>query len=197
MSIETGDGRSLEDVLRTMTKQARRAEFPDQKARIFNLMGDLCFDAGDRDGALTNYGMAVDHYLTGQRFDSAAAVCRKIVRISPDVVRARCTLAWIAIGKGLFQEAQREVAEYATAAERAGRESLAWEHLRRMGEASDVELREALAETLLNLGDDEGADRLFRTVFGAVSEDEVLETEDADMRWRKVLDAAVTPTPPT
>jgi tetratricopeptide (TPR) repeat protein len=191
--MQTADGRSLPQVLRSMERQAARADFPDMKARIYNLMGDLCFDAGERDQCLEYYGTAIDHYITGQRFDSAAAVCRKVVRIAPHVVRARCTLAWIAIGKGLFSEAQREVTEYATAAERAGREELAREHLRRMAQGSDSELRQALAETLLNLGDDEGADRLFRTVFGSADEDEVLAGEDADTRWKRVVEAVVSP----
>jgi hypothetical protein len=62
-----------------------------------------------------------------------------------------------------------------------------------MAQGSDSELRQALAETLLNLGDDEGADRLFRTVFGSADEDEVLAGEDADTRWKRVVEAVVSP----
>jgi tetratricopeptide (TPR) repeat protein len=192
-AADTPGGPNLEAALHAMDAQARAAPDPAQKARIFNRMGDIAFDIGDRDGALAHYGRAIDHYLIADRHDSAAALCRKVLRIAPDVVRARCTLAWIAIGKGVVEDARREVAAYASAAEAAGRQEMAREHIRRMGDIPDVELRQALAETLLDLGDDAGADRLFRRVFGAHTEDELLDGEGGGERWQHVRQAAVTP----
>ena len=71
------------------------------------------------------YGRAVDAYLNAERWESAAAMCRKILRSQPTSVRARCTLSWLAIGKGFVADAQTQIMDYAEAAYLFGRESLA------------------------------------------------------------------------
>ena len=86
---------NLERVLANMELRALRVLYPDERARIFNLAGDLCFDAGTRERSLAYYGRAIDVHLDAEQHDAAVAVCCKIVRLTPEVVRARCTLAWL------------------------------------------------------------------------------------------------------
>src|SRR5262245_6727183 len=100
---------SLNAMLRSMEQRAKQAEYPDQRARILNLAGELCFDAGERERALGFYGRAIDIHVAHNEYSAAVAICQKIVRLTPEVVRARCTLAWMAIARGLIQEAQNRI----------------------------------------------------------------------------------------
>jgi hypothetical protein len=153
---------SLEPVLANMELRALKVSFPDERARIFNLAGDLCFDAGSRERALTYYGRAIDVHIGANEIDSAVSVCRKIVRLTPEVVRARCTLAWVALGQGVILEAKQRIADYAHAASSAGQEKAASQQLRLMTEiAANEDVLQSLAEALLEIGDDVGADRAF------------------------------------
>ena len=101
---------SLNAMLRSMESRAKAAEYPDQKARILNLAGDLCFDAGEREQALGFYGRSIDLHIAHKQYNAAVAICQKIVRLTPEVVRARCTLAWMAVARGLIEEAQEYIA---------------------------------------------------------------------------------------
>lgn len=177
---------SLSAMLRSMEARARQAEYPDQRARILNLAGDLCFDAHEREKALGYYGRAIDLHITHHEYSSAVAICQKIVRLTPEVVRARCTLAWMAIARGLIQEAQGRISEYKSAAEHAGQARLARAHLLMMAEViEDRDLLLTIAESLIELGDAENADRVYGAAFGCAYEHRM--SGDADQRWRTVL----------
>ena len=140
-------GPTLESVLANMELRALKVEFPDERARIFNLAGDMCFDAGARERALGYYGRAIDVLLEANQIEAAVSVCRKIVRLTPEVVRARCTLAWMALGQGLIQEARQRIADYARSASNAGQAQAASRHLRWMtGIAANQEILKSLAE---------------------------------------------------
>ncbi|MGQ0815973.1 MAG: hypothetical protein ACT4O1_16200 [Gemmatimonadota bacterium] len=154
--------RQISDVL----MKAELDHVPGADAVAFNVAGDLCQEAGDFDRAVSYYGLAIDAFLRAERWDAAAAICRKILRLSPMAVRTRCTLAWLAIGKGMAGEAQAQIRAYAAAAMRAHREALAVAQLKRMGEAApNPGVREAVAELLLDLEADRAADYLFGTVY--------------------------------
>ncbi|MEX2281233.1 MAG: hypothetical protein WEE89_01970 [Gemmatimonadota bacterium] len=177
---------NLEPVLSNMELRALNVAFPDERARIFNLAGDLCFDAGARERALIYYGRAIDVLVAADQIDGAVGVCRKIVRLTPEVVRARCTLAWMALGQGVIQEARQRIADYARAAASAGQEQAASRHLRRMTDiAANQEILESLAEALLEIGDDVGADRAFGAAAGHV--DSNSPTFDSQARWETVV----------
>src|SRR6185369_14677359 len=104
--------------------------------------------------------------LRAERWESAAAMCRKILRAAPSSERARCTLSWLAIGKGFVADAQTQVTDYAETAYREGREFLAANQICRMGELTpSALLRITMAEQLLSLGADRAADHLFGVVF--------------------------------
>lgn len=177
---------SLSAMLRSMEARARQTEYPDQRARILNLAGDLCFDAGERERALDYYGRAIDLHITHHEYSAAVAICQKIVRLTPEVVRARCTLAWMAIARGMIQEAQTRINDYKQAAETAGQARLARAHLLMMAEViDDRDLLVTIAESLIELGDAENADRVYGAAFGCSYEHRM--SGDADERWRTVL----------
>lgn len=180
---------NLEEVLANMELRALRVSFPDERARIFNLAGDLCFDACSRERSLSYYGRAIDVYVAAQEFEAAVNMCRKIVRLTPEVVRARCTLAWMALGRGLMHEARMRIAEYAEAASVAGKEGAAAHHLRLMTEvAENQEVLESLAEALLQVGDDAGANRAYGAALGRAPLRRIRLPDAPDERWATVLE---------
>lgn len=166
MVEKSGIDRKLEKELKDLERRAERARVPGADAPFYNAAGDLCIQAGHTELALEYYGHAVDAYLNAERWESAAAMCRKILRTAPNAVRARCTLAWLAIGKGFDADATAQVVDYVNAAWKAGCEEMAARQLLRMGElCPSSRLRQAVAEQLLAIGADRAADHLFGTVY--------------------------------
>lgn len=179
-------GQGLEKQLSALEQQADIA-LPGFDAQFYNRAGDLCVEAQDRERALSYYGRAIDAYLRAGRYNAAGAVCRKLLRVSPGSVRARATLAWLSIGKGLLSDAQWEVEEYVEAARAAGQVDLARKQLRLMAEATqNVELRALLADHLRKVGDDEGAERVVDMPL-----EELAGREEAEALWSRVLRAAL------
>jgi tetratricopeptide (TPR) repeat protein len=154
--------RSLSDELRDITERLRDEISPEQRARLMSRAGELCFAAGQRERALLYFDACIDLYLSIGRFAASAAICEKLVRLNPGVVRARCTLAWLAIARGLEDEAERRVDEYATAALRLERPTVAQRQLRAMAEEVDSrDVLTSIARALQKLGDTQSADRVF------------------------------------
>lgn len=152
----------LEVALSDLSDQLREDLSPEQRARLMNIAGDLCFEAGQRERALLYFDACIDLYLSASRFAASAAICEKLVRLNPEVVRARCTLAWLAIARGLDDEARRRIEEYGEAALRLERPRVAQRQLHAMAEEVDnEEVLEAIAHALLKLGDAVSADRVF------------------------------------
>jgi tetratricopeptide (TPR) repeat protein len=179
------DGRRLERELRELEQQADRAH-PGFDAPLFNRAGDLCLDAGLSDRALEYYGRGIDAYLRAGRYDAAAGVCRKLLRVAPNAVRARCTLAWLAIGKGHQGDARAEVEAYVAAARRARQEPIAIRQLRMMGEVVfDEELWRVLSEQLHALGETAGSTAATPPAVAPAS------AEDREALWARVLQAAL------
>ena len=177
---------SLSAMLRSMEARAKQAEYPDQKARILNLAGDLCFDAAQRERSLDYYGRAIDIHIAHHEYAAAVSICQKIVRLTPEVVRARCTLAWMAIARGLINEAQGRISDYKSAAEASGQSRMARAHLLMMAEViENRDLLVTIAEALIELGDAENADRVYGAAFGCSYEHRM--SGDNDERWRTVL----------
>jgi hypothetical protein len=164
---------------------------PGAAAGPLNQAGDLLLAAGDVVGAVEFYGRAVDELVEADRFEAGMALCKKIIRTVPNVVRARCTLAWLALGAGFTKEAGARVSDYVTAAELAGREALAQLHVRRMGAVADVhELRIVLGEHLLYLGDAVAANEMFGEVFAERNAGGCREVT-TEQRWHDVRTAAL------
>jgi hypothetical protein len=169
----------IEAIIHDLIMHADRV--PAAEATAFNVAGDMLKEAGYTERALSYYGLSIDAFMKAERWDSAAAICRKVLRLAPGTVRARCTLAWLAIGKGTVADAQVEIRAYVSAARRAGRDSLAVAQLKRMGDAApSPTLRSAVADQLRALGQNGAAEYVYGTlrndsrVVPGVPEDELL-----------------------
>jgi hypothetical protein len=159
-------GRELQARLDVLDSNAKNAHGPGGAATFYNQAGDLLVEAGRVSNALEYYGEAIDTHVKADRFDPAAALCRKVIRLVPAVVRTRCTLTWLALGDGFDGDAQENVTRYIDAAVSAGRNDIVLTQLRRMSTiASGETLRLYLAEMLLMMGDASGADHMFGAVY--------------------------------
>jgi tetratricopeptide (TPR) repeat protein len=161
--IERPAALPLEDALQDLATRMRQDLTPEPRARLMNMAGDLCYDEGHRERALLYFDAAIDLYLSAGRFAAGAAICEKLVRLNPQVIRARCTLAWLAIARGLDDQAARLIDEYGDAALRLERPTVAQRQLRAMAEESVSEdVLDAIAHALLKRGDPVSADRVFK-----------------------------------
>lgn len=158
--------RTLRNQLDELERNAQEAHGPGGAAVYYNRAGDLLVDAGRMTQALEYYGEAIDTHVKADRFEPASALCRKVIRLVPGVIRTRCTLTWLALGDGYDGVAEEQLTRYVTAATRADRDDLALTQLRRMTEVAQGDsLRLHLAELLLTLGDGTAADHLYGSVF--------------------------------
>lgn len=184
-------GDRLEKELALLEEQISAAT-PGYETQFLNKAGNLCVDAGQPSRALRYYGRAIDAYLESGRFGAAEVLCRKVLQIAPQVVRVRCTLAWLALGRGGLENSRSAIDDYVRSAETAGQEAFAVKQLLIMAEAtSDVELREAVAQHLLHLGATEEADHVFGLVFEEQNGLRPPSVPDQGKLWAKLLRAAL------
>jgi len=186
---DRGTTPALEQQLRALEDAAANAASGDGAALA--QAGDLALSGGQRRRALGYYGRAIDTYLSGARYDAAAAVCRRVLRVEPRAVRTRATLAWIALGRGVHSNARREIEEYVRAALRAGEEQRAGRQLALMAQATlDPDLRRVLAELLGRLGAVKQAERVI-TEMSESSLRRMPSPEEQEEVWAQVLHAAL------
>lgn len=132
-----------------------------QTARLLNRAGDLYLVKGERQSALKRYGDAIDAYMQAGEYDNAMAVCRKIIRVIPEVIRTRRTLAWLCLGKGFLEIAREHVEAYVDASRESGLEALAAQQLQLMAQYVEREdFRGFLADQLEELDEPEAAQRV-------------------------------------
>jgi predicted Zn-dependent protease len=154
-------------------------------ARLWNQLATLAETEGDRE-APTYFGRAIDAYLEGGYFSAASAMCTRLIRLHPEVVRARCTRAFLAIGRKQFADAIQDITEYTLASKRTGTERFAIPRLRLMAEAtSDVGVRRRIAVALGELGDEEGREQV------QISIHQPEESADDARRWERLLAVAL------
>jgi tetratricopeptide (TPR) repeat protein len=186
---------SLETQLGSLEVEAERAE-PGMAAHLLNRAGDICLAAGDRQRALTYYGRGIDANLYGRRFDAAIGLCHKLLRVAPNAVRTRCTLSWLALGRGDLTEIVNELGEYVTAAIASGEQERAVHHLTRMARATgDRRIHELIAAHLERLGRAEAAADVRRTTRVPGAPARPLGDEARDALWSKVINGALTAPP--
>lgn len=153
------EGDKLEALLANVERRARVSTSPSAKARMYNLAGDLCFDAHQPDRALVYYGQAVKAHVSADQYDHAISICKKLIALSPHTVRMHYTVTWLTSMRGLIAEARRSIAEYSVAAERAGLGKLARRHSLGLTEMTNAEeLLDAIADNVARLGDNVSAD---------------------------------------
>jgi len=177
----------------------------DYQATILARAADRCLSHGDEQRALVYFGRAIDAYLEFGYFDVAAALCRRVIELFPQVVRTRCTLAFLSLGRGLphlpftdlLQDARREIGDYVHAARRAGLEDLAAERLFLMSDATDSpEISELIGECLLELGSSERADYVFGMVNAKRNDVALPPVEDQRIRWARALRVSIVSSTP-
>lgn len=156
------DLQQLESLLENLGARAAAAQHPDQKARINNLAGDLCFEAGQPERAISYYEIAINVYIDGEQYNLAALLCKKIVAQTPEALRAYSTLAWLAIVRGLLEEVRERISAYVRAAESVRMEKLARQQLLSFAKVSKARaVLETIAEALMELADSASADLVF------------------------------------
>lgn len=188
---DTDSNPGLEQELAALERQARDAS-PGYETQFLNRAGNLCAEAGEVRRALEYYGRAIDAYLESGRFSAAEVLCTKVLRFAPSAVRPRCTLAWLAIGKGYFAGGDREISEYVSASREAGMDDLAAKQLRMMAEATAAsELREMLGQHLMDLGHFAESEKVLEDVYRERSGLKAPRSEDEGKRWSKLLTAAL------
>ncbi|MDR0788241.1 MAG: hypothetical protein LBG44_10320 [Gemmatimonadota bacterium] len=196
------DQADLEARLRQLEKEAATPSV-DLRGVVLSGAGDLCLTSGDIPRALTYFGRALDGYMTAGHYDSALAVCRKMIDSSPTVVRARCTLTFLQLGKDLPRLENSEVSariresflSYAAAARNAGNTELAIHCLKKMAAATDTgSVRHLIGDILFDLGAvDDGAElhcSLFEEHLAGTERKRDLAGQQ--QRWAKLLSDAVT-----
>jgi tetratricopeptide (TPR) repeat protein len=149
----------LETLLTNVERRALTATSLEQKARVYNLAGDLCFDAHQPERALRYYQQAIDVHISADQYEHATVICKKLVALTPETVNTRYTLAWLTAARGLISEARQRIEEYVLAAERAGLARLARRHLVSLAEiTSAAEVLDAINDNLQRMGPDVTAD---------------------------------------
>ena len=151
--------KALEISLATVERRVAAATSLEQKARVYNLAGDLCYDDQQPERALHYYEQAINSYIGADQHDGAVAICKKLVAQTPATVHMRYTLAWLNGASALITEARVRIEAYVRGAERAGLARLARRHLLGLSEiASAGEVLEAINDNLTRMGDDVTAD---------------------------------------
>lgn len=160
--VQSIELKELETLLTNVERRAATATTSAQRARVYNLAGDLCFDANQPERALTYYELAINTHIAADQYDSAITICKKLVALTPETVRVRYTLAWLASTRPVIADARKRIEEYAAAAEAAGLSNVARKHLVGLSEMTNAaDVLDAIAENLLRLGDSISADWIY------------------------------------
>ena len=121
-----------------------------------NTLGDLYVRAGQSDKAVAQYARIADHFFQDGFYPKAAALFKKILKISPDDESSQLRLAELSGKQGLLRDAKfyyNAVAKKRTA---QGDVRGAGEIIVRLGDLdpADIDARRAAAKFLIDSGDD-------------------------------------------
>ena len=160
-----------------------------ERAGAFNDAGEICAQSGAYAEAMAYFGRALDAYLETRAVTAAAAMCQKILDLSPESVRPRATLALLALGSNSSATAEERIHEYVEAARKAGQEELAINRLHVMAEATDHrKVRAIIASHLSSLGDKRGSQEILFQLSSDLPEPAPLPEAE---RWSRLLRVAL------
>jgi tetratricopeptide (TPR) repeat protein len=124
-----------------------------ERARAFEAAGDESVYESAIEEAKVNYGWAIDTFLEARAFEEAIRICRKLIRLSPDVVRTRYTLLFLLVGLGRYGEALPALDEYLRIVQATGTRSFAIPRLQLLAQVTeDAETSARIESILAGLG---------------------------------------------
>lgn len=126
---------------------------PLDRAKSFEAAGDESVYESAIEEAKVNYGWAIDTFLEARAFDEAIRICRKLIRLSPGVVRTRYTLLFLLVGLGRYDEARPALEEYVRVVQATGTRSFAIPRLQLLAHVTeDPETNARIESILVGLG---------------------------------------------
>ena len=120
-----------------------------------NTLGDLYVRAGQADKAVAQYARIAEHFFEDGFYPKAAAIYRKILKITPDDETSQLQLAELSVKQGLLADAKSYLAAVAARRRARGDHRGADETVVRLGtiDPADREGRAALAKAAVAAGD--------------------------------------------
>jgi len=138
---------------------------------LYNRIGDLYLQGGDPTSAISAFEEAADQYEAQQLYANAIALCKKILRNTPEYVVVHRRVGRLLALSGLHVEARAHYEEYATQLAREGNRQGALAGLAELVELTgDEEARLSLADHFLAAGKAEEGLAELRTVWRAQEE---------------------------
>lgn len=173
MPIDREDAlKKAEKLLRQGRLEAAIAEYvrvADDQPRDWttaNTLGDLYARAGLYEKAAKQYTRIAEHFDREGFYSKAAALFKKILKLSPDDEAAQLQLAELSVKQGLLADAKVQFASVADRRRSRGDRRGADEIVIRLGalDPSDFEAQRAAARALADGGDAAGAAERFRAL---------------------------------
>lgn len=147
-----------------------------------NTLGDLYVRAGQPDKAAAQFSRIAEHFATEGFLPKAAALYKKLLKLTPDDELAQLQLAQISQQQGLLADSKAYFNAVASRRRARGDRAGAAEVVVRLGsvDPNDVEARLAAARTLAEMGNEEEAAASFRRIYDdLVEKDRTVEALDA------------------
>jgi tetratricopeptide (TPR) repeat protein len=139
-----------------------------------NTLGDLYARAGQAQKAVAQYTRIADHFMREGFYPKAAALFKKILKITPDDESAQLKLAELSAKQGLLADAKSYWNAIAARRRTRGDNKGAAEIVIRLGEIdpADFDARFAAARTLVETGDTKKGAAKFRELYTDLIEKE-------------------------
>jgi tetratricopeptide (TPR) repeat protein len=137
-----------------------------------NLLGDLYMRAGQSDKAVAQYARIAEHFMREGFYPKAAALYKKIQKVTPDDESVQLNLAELSAKQGLIVDAKGYYTAVASRRRARGDRKGADEIVVRLGsvDPSDIDARFAAARILAEQGDATGAGIRFRALYDDLSD---------------------------
>jgi tetratricopeptide (TPR) repeat protein len=137
-----------------------------------NTLGDLYVRAKQADKAVAQYGRIAQHFFDDGFYPKAAALYKKILKISPDHEQSQLQLADLSAKQGLLADAKAYYQTVAARRRARGDRRGVDEIVVRLGtvDPADIDARTAAARVLAENGDKKSAAALFRTLHADLAE---------------------------
>ena len=132
-----------------------------------NTLGDLYVRAGESAKASVQYARIAEHFMHHGFYSKAAALYKKLLKLTPEDEAVQLNLADIAQKQGLFADAKAHLTMLAAKRRARGDRAGAAEIVVRLGslDPGDFEARLNAARTLEEMGDEEAAAARFRGIY--------------------------------